>query len=89
MAAPLEVWVCPDCGENVGRGRSDYEGVPGHIHEGRFDFRAAEKVEVVPVSSPQVLSVEEAREVKEALVEVGWCPDLWRRLSDWVEKEGD
>jgi hypothetical protein len=63
-----KLWICPDCGKNVGPASPYGEGLPaGHIHRDMFDFRAAEEVEVVPAE--QLVKVEAERD--EALAEVG------------------
>lgn len=97
----LYIWRCPRCGMNMsaswGVEEEGYGNDHGHYHSDEprrarsAYFVHAEKVEVVPVEAPNVLSVEEADAVLDYIEGSGReeIQRLFRRLQDWAQEQAD
>lgn len=95
----LSVIICSECGEveyaeSGHRWRRSWDGKVTHSHPGEKPHWPsktfpAEEVEVIPAHSPNVLSVDEAREVSRYLEGSGReeIQTLWLRLRRLVVAE--
>ena len=93
----LKIWRCPECGEQE-RAAGDWihvtrDGSARHWHHNETRYFLAEEVECIPVSAPNVLSVDEAARVRHfgdhttAVLKSEDDEKLLDRLSDWAGEE--
>lgn len=83
--SPLKVLVCSECGKQ----HAPKEEVWAAFHRHGDDLKPYEEVEVMPVNSPNVLSVDEATKVIRRLEDSPWSAgnELSCRLQDYAASE--